>query len=179
MNSKLIKILNTGGTAVLLTDTLYGIVGQALNKKTVERIYKIKKRNKKKPLIILISSVQDLKLFGVKIDKELKAKLGKFWPGPNSLILPCGAQNYYLHRGKKCLAFRLPKKKSLISLIKKTGPLVAPSANPEGLPPAENIKMAKDYFGDQIDCYVKGGQSKAQASKLIKIGKNGELKVIR
>lgn len=179
MKSKVVDVLKKGGTAVLLTDTLYGIVGQALNKKTVERIYKIKKRNKTKPLIILISSVQDLELFGVEIDQKLKAKLAKFWPGPNSLILPCGAANYYLHRGKKCLAFRLPKKKSLVSLIKKTGPLVAPSANPEGLPPAENIKMAKDYFGDQIDYYVNGGRPRVQASNIIKINKKGELEVIR
>ena len=48
----------------------------------------------------------------------------------------------------------MPKSKQLISLLKKTGPLVAPSANPEGEKPAETILEAKKYFGNQIDAYV-------------------------
>lgn len=45
MDNDVIKILKSGGVGVLLTDTLYGLVGQALNKKTVSRIYEIKGRN--------------------------------------------------------------------------------------------------------------------------------------
>ena len=44
----IIKILKAGGVRVMLTDTIYGLVGRADNKKAVERIYKIKGRNKKK-----------------------------------------------------------------------------------------------------------------------------------
>ncbi len=48
------KILKSGGIGVIPTDTIYGLVGSALNKKAVRRIYQLRQRNPKKPLIILI-----------------------------------------------------------------------------------------------------------------------------
>ena len=68
------------------TDTVYGIVGQALKKETVERIYSVRKRTPDKPMIILISSVDDLKLFGVDADEKSKKFLFKFWPGKVSIV---------------------------------------------------------------------------------------------
>lgn len=178
-NNKTIKILKDGGIGVLLTDTLYGVVGQALNKEVIDRIYKIKERDVKKPLIILISSVSELKKFGIKADSKLKIILEKYWPGPTSIILPCLKKEFeYLHRGTKTLAFRIPRKKTLIEILKKTGPLVAPSANPETLPVAQNITEAKKYFADKVDFYLKSPKSKNKPSSIIKIN-DGTVEVVR
>lgn len=68
----IIKILKSSGVGVMPTDTIYGLVGRAEDKKAVERIYKIKRRNKKKPFIILISNIQDLKKFGVRHPYKLQ-----------------------------------------------------------------------------------------------------------
>ena len=68
-NSELVKILKTGGVGVIPTDTIYGLVGSALNKKTVERVYKLRHRNSKKPMIILIGEISDLKKLGI-VSKE-------------------------------------------------------------------------------------------------------------
>ena len=57
---------------MLPTDTLYGIVGSALSKRAVLRIYKLRRRDPKKPMIILIGSLDDLKLFGVRLHKAAK-----------------------------------------------------------------------------------------------------------
>jgi L-threonylcarbamoyladenylate synthase len=72
----------------------------------------------------------------------------------------------------KSLAFRLPKKVSLLQLIQKTGPLVAPSANPEKQKPAENITELKKYFGKEVDFYVQGKVNKL-SSTLVEIKKGG------
>lgn len=179
MDNQIVKILKIGGVGVLLTDTLYGLVGQALNKRTVARIYKIKGRNNKKPLIILISSLKDLTRFGIKIDNKINKSLKSFWPGPVSIILPCPVKKFkYLHRDTKTLAFRLPKKNTLIKILKKTGPLVAPSANPEGQQPAQSIEEAKKYFGDNVDFYLTGVKSKCKPSTIIKVN-NGGFEIIR
>jgi L-threonylcarbamoyladenylate synthase len=173
---KAVNILNKGGIGILATDTIYGIVGQAVRRKTVERIYGVKGRNPKKPFIILISSIAELKKFNIQHPYKLEfvRMLDKVWPGKVSIIFPCPHEKFsYLHRGTKALAFRLPNKKSLINILKKTGPLVAPSANPEGLPPAINLKEAKKYFGENIDFYLAGGTVKGKPSKLVKIiGRN-------
>ena len=174
-------MLKKGGIAVMPTDTLYGVVGSALSRTTVERIYELKGRNEKKPFIILILKIADLEKFGIKDIPS--SELKKYWPGKVSIILPLKRSSRkefeYLHRGTNSLAFRLPDKKSLIEILKKTGPLVAPSANPEGLPPAENITEAKKYFGDEVDAYIAGGKLTGKASKIISISENGEVSILR
>lgn len=161
------------------TDTLYGLVGQALDKKAVARIYKVRRRNPKKPLIILISSFRNLSRFSIKLDVKTKKILENLWPGPISVILSCPQSKFsYLHRGTNSLAFRLPKPQWLRRLIKKTGPLVAPSANPEGFPPAKTIKEAKRYFGSRADFYSGAGKLKSPPSTIISL-KHGKIKIIR
>lgn len=127
MKTNPITIINNGGVGVLVTDTIYGIVGRALDQNVVKRIYKIKGRDKQKPFIVLISSIADLASFNVTIDNQTEKILKTFWPGSVSIILPCAPKKFaYLHRGANSLAFRLPKKKSLAEILKETGPLVAP-----------------------------------------------------
>lgn len=165
--NKIIEILRNGGIGAMPTDTIYGITGLALNKNTVERIYSVRKRTPSKPMIILISSIDNLKLFGIKTEIE---QLNEFWPGKVSIILPCHDEKfYYLHRGANSLAFRLPNEKHLRQVISKTGPLVAPSANTEGMSPATTIEEAEKYFGNNIDFYLDGGKIEGSPSKLIKI----------
>lgn len=196
--NNIIKVLKMGGVGVLPTDTIYGLVGSALSKKVVDKIYKIKQRKTSSPLIVLISSIKDLKKFGIKINKKQKVVLEKYWPGKVSIILPCTSSKFnYLHRGTKTLAVRFPAKKSLLKILKKAGPLVAPSANPEGLKPSENILQAKTYFspvrnpegsqgdfvsngvGSSVDFYLAGGTLKSKPSTLIKIDKQGDIAVLR
>ena len=162
----IVEILKNDGVGVMPTDTIYGLVGRASSKKAIARIYKIKNRDKKKKLIVLISSVNDLNGFKVKINEHQAKILEKFWPGKVSIII-------------NNTAFRMPAKKSLLEILRETGPLVAPSANREGLTPAENIKQAKKYFGDEIDFYLSGGTLKREPSVLMKLNKRGEVKIIR
>ena len=174
--SSIVKILKAGGVGVLPTDTLYGLVGQADGKKAVTRIKKLKERGHGKPFIILISSLKDLNKFKVKLDKKTGKFLKTIWPGPVSVILPTLLK---LHGTSVTLAFRWPKNKFLNELIEKTGPLVAPSANPEGLPPASTITEARNYFGDDIDFYLSAGKKlSGQPSTLIKI-KKAKIEILR
>jgi L-threonylcarbamoyladenylate synthase len=178
-DKKIIEILYSGRVVVIPTDTVYGISALALDKKAVERVYKIKKRRPAKPMISLISNISDLGLFNIKLDEKTKKILRKVWPGKVSVILPCSsAKFHYLHRGTKLLAFRLPKNKKLLKLLSKTGPLVAPSANPEGFPPAKSIKEAKKYFRNKVDLYVDGGKKESQPSRLIRL-KSGKVEILR
>jgi len=175
------EILKNDGVVVIPTDTLYGVVGRALSKEAVEKIYKIKRRKDNKPFIVLISSYKDLEIFGVKIKKDQAKFLEKIWPGEVSVVLPCKLKKWeYLHRGTYSIAFRMVKEKNknLFELINKVGPLVAPSANLEGGRPAENIKEAKSYFGKNIPLYVNGPEKTLNPSTLIKF-ENGGFVILR
>ena len=176
---KAADLLKKGGVVVLPTDTIYGLTGSALSPETIERLYRLKKRNPLKPFLILISDETDLGRFGIKPRPAEKKLLASVWPGPVSVILSCGAGGFdYLHRGTRTVAFRLPEKAPLRGLLKMTGPLAAPSANPEGLPPARNVSEARAYFGDQVDFYVDGGFLTGAPSKIVKIS-GGKFVIIR
>ena len=176
---QIVQLLKSGKIGVIPTDTIYGIVGSALNSKVVERIYHLRKRAIDKPMIILVSNLNGLKKFAIKLTKDQRDFLKKNWPNPVSVVLPCLSEKFtYLHRGINSLAFRIPKDKGLVELLKQTGPLVAPSANFAGEKPSENIDDAKDYFGDQVDFYIDGGAIKSVASTLIEF-KEGVPKVLR
>lgn len=161
---------------VMPTDTMYGIVGSALDKRVVERIYKVRKRTPSKPLIILIDSISRLKDFDIKAPTMLKS----IWPDKITVILPCKVEKFkYLHRGTNKLAFRVPKDMTLPALLKLTGPLVAPSANPEGGKPASTIKEAQKYFSSSIDFYADGGKLSSVPSTIIEIDGKGKVTLIR
>ena len=170
--------LKDGAIGVIPTDTIYGICAPALDKKAVEKVYRLKKRDPKKPMIILIGSLDDLRKFNIDLNAWQKKILKKVWPGKVSVVLPCSEKRFaYLHKGTKTLAFRLPKKRELLKILSISGPLVAPSANPEGGRPAETIAEAKKYFGKNI-FYYGTGKISGQPSILIKL-QNNKIKIIR
>lgn len=186
-NENLIKVLNGNGVVVMPTDTIYGVVGKAFEKETVERIYSIKKRDKNKPMIVLIGDIKELEKFSINLSDEQRKIVKKYWlalseaegPGPVSVVFKCSTDLSFLHRGTGTLALRLPSPNSFRDFLMKTGPLIATSANPEGFLPAETIDEAKNYFGDSVDLYIDGGELKNRASKLLKLNEDNSITVLR
>jgi L-threonylcarbamoyladenylate synthase len=158
IDKKLITVLRSGGVVVIPTDTLYGLVARADKPEAIRRIYELKRRQPEKKLITLISSFDDLERFGVMLAPAQWVRVERYWPGPFSLILPAADGNR---------AFRLPKHEPLLALLRETGPLVAPSANWEGEPPARTVAEARRYFGAAVDYYLDGGQLLGPASTLL------------
>ena len=177
--SEVAPFLESGGIGVLPTDTLYGLVGAARSESAVERIYTVRERSKRKPFIVLIPSIEDLESFGVSLENPLRSFLERHWPGKVSVVLPVAAGRWeYIHRGSKTVAFRLPDEPELMKLLMHVGPLVAPSANPEGLPPARTIDEARGYFGGKVDFCVDGGELLGEPSTLVRY-EGGAFTVLR
>ena len=178
-SDELIATLQRGGIAVLRTDTLYGIVGSATNEATVARIYATKERTPTKSPIVLIAGIDQL-LDSYDETWISGLQLERFWPGPNSIILPSPDGPEWLTRGNASIAYRMPASEQLRELLRRTGPLVAPSANPEGQPPASTVAEAKQYFDDAIDWYEDGGEvTTAKASNLLRIHEDGTIETLR
>lgn len=169
-----VERLLAGQVGVLRTDTIYGLVGVASKSAAVWRIYKLKKRAKTKPLIVLIDSYSNM--FS-RPDEATKTFLETVWPGPASVILDEPTAPKYISGGGNTLAYRMPNDDWLRSILRLTGPLVAPSANPEGQPPARSIAQAKTYFEEAVDFIVDSGTvpESQPASKLIRFHKSGKL----
>lgn len=167
-------LIRKGGIGIIPTDTLYGVCADADQPQAVEEIYRLKGRDRDKPLITLISNISQLDEF-ISLSPFERKTATEYWPGPYSIIFSCrNVQLTYLHRGTQSLAFRLPNDPELVKLIDKTGPIVAPSANPQGKPPAQTILQAQEYFPLGIDFFIDGGRRNSRPSNLLKI-ENGEI----
>ncbi len=178
LENNLAASLRSGAVGIFPTDTIYGIVTSAFSPKGVRRIYRLRKRNPRKPFIVLISSSRDLVKFGVQPSVRQKKIMRIVWPGPTSLIfsIPRGKFDY-LTRGTGSLAFRVPKPVRLREFLSASGPLVAPSANWEGKKPSRNAREARKYFGDEVDFYVSRGDLISAPSTLISLVRG--MKVLR
>jgi len=181
---KIIERLNDGNIGVIASDTLFGLVGRASNAEIVEKIYTIKKRDVHKPCIILINDIKQLDDFYVILNARFQDFLQKVWPGPVTVILRIDEQYLeqyeYLHRGTGELTFRLPDNARLQKVIEGVGPIIAPSANPEGKTPAVSVEDIRKYFGDDVDIYIdpKDTPYTGQPSTIIKI-KDDTINLIR
>lgn len=172
--------LRAGKVGILPTDTLYGLVASVEHEAAVRRVYDLKHRLLSKPCIILIASRDELARFGITPTEAQAAVLDQQWPGPVSVVFTCGSDvPGWLHGGTHTLALRLPADESLRALLRESGPLIAPSANPEGFPPATTVDEARAYFGDTVDFYIDGAVRQGNPSTLIVLQADGTQTVLR
>lgn len=173
IRQELISVLMHGGIAVIRTDTIYGIVARANDEAAVERVFAAKGRNPDKSCIVLVADPKQAygDLGAVKYDASR----------PTSILIDAPQAPTWLLRANNLLAHRVPNIPWLREVISETGPLIAPSANPEGMPPASTIEEAEAYFGDAVDLYVDGGKvpSDTPPSALIRIYDDGRIEQLR
>ena len=164
---QIVTTLKNGGIVILRTDTVYGILARADNQLAVEKIYSIKDRQSHKPFVVLLSSAKQ----AFDNAEMLSRYHQQYHDRPTSIIIEAPSAPSYLLRDGTSLAYRIESSGFLHDIIARTGPLVAPSANPESEPTAKNITEAKAYFGDKIDLYVDGGRvpDEVSPSRLIRV----------
>ncbi len=174
--------LKRGKVIVYPTDTIYGLGCLVNNKKAVERVYKIKKRDKNKPLLVLMSDMKMLKKY-CDVSQEQEEYLDKIWPGPVSVILKY--KNTILKNAagdKDNIAVRLPKNDFLDRiLIGVNMPLISTSLNISGQKNINNLESIENYFkNEQPDLIVDAGPLKrGKPSKLIDIININKIKILR
>lgn len=175
--SQLAQVLADGGIAVVRTDTIYGLIARASKKRAVEKVYAVKHRDPTKQCIILIPGSG-----AVREHSSVIAQYSTPDQPPTSIVVPAKADEHdWLLRGGDTLAYRVVRDDFLKKVVQMVGPVIAPSANPEGMPPARTIEEAKAYFGDDVDLYVDGGEvpEDATASRIIEVKPDGTVETIR
>jgi L-threonylcarbamoyladenylate synthase len=178
MNTEqLIECLRKGGVAVIRTDTLYGLVARIDDEQAVEKVYHLKERNDDKPCIVLIPDATY-----VPAHQDVIKRLTDEYRGvATSIVVPKSTEQASITRGQDSVAYRIPQDESLRALLRHTGPLIAPSANPQGLPPARIVEEARVYFGQSVDCYLDGGEipQDVAASQVIRVNADGSTAKLR
>jgi L-threonylcarbamoyladenylate synthase len=132
------------------TDTVYGLIADAKNKRAVNKIFKIKKRKKENPIPIFVKDLKMAKKIAF-INKRQEKFLKKIWPGKVTVILKAKDKNFpkgIIKDGK--IGIRIPKHKFLDRLLKKLKmPLAQTSANISGNPTPQNVQGILKEFKDK------------------------------
>ena len=174
---RLIDLVNEGAIGVIPTDTVYGLVGKAGSQDAIERMYSDKSRERQ-PGTTIAASVEQLEQLGFPASQLQRAS--PYWPDALSVEMSATSVPRYLSTGQPVMAARVPDKTALLDLMEITGPLMTTSANAPKQPTATSIKMAMDYFGDEVDFYVDGGDlSGRPPSTIIGFDESGEIIVYR
>ena len=160
---KAIKYLNNNECIGIPTETVYGLAANAYSDKGTLKIFKLKKRPKKNPLIVHYYNLNDLKKDCL-INLEFLKLYKKFCPGPISFVLKLKRNSRISNNvtnNKKTIAVRFPKHQLTRRLLKVLKyPLAAPSANLSRKISPVSKKDVVDEFGKKIKFILDGGQSK-------------------
>ncbi len=124
------RILNEGGLVVFPTETVYGLGANAFDPEAVAKIFKAKGRPQDNPLIVHISSLDEVKGIASEIPETFYKLAQRFMPGPLTVILKKSDRiPYVVTAGGETVGIRMPKNVYTRELIAKSHPLAAPSAN--------------------------------------------------
>lgn len=174
----LLKLILLGEPVIVPTDTVYGLVCRYDSKSAVNKIYKLKKRDREKPLILLGYNWQSLKKFVnlKQVNSVILKKYIKKWTGALTFVLP--ASKYvpkYLNKGYKTIGIRVPQNRFLLSLLKHCPErvLASTSANISGKKDVKEIAQKVKLF-----VMAKKGEMSNKPSRIIEI-KNGKTKILR
>lgn len=135
-------LLRRGGVLAIPTESSYGLGADPRNRKGVETIYRIKGREPRKALPVVVADLGQLADLGIDPDLSILKPLSACWPGPLTVVLPIVGDNLPAAAGEPTLAVRIPGHEGLRSLLAELGHgLTATSANRSGeepiLDPAE------------------------------------------
>ncbi|MCA6070458.1 MAG: threonylcarbamoyl-AMP synthase [Endomicrobium sp.] len=156
---KTAEIIKTGGIAIVPTETVYGFAVDAFNMEAQKKIYKIKKRSLKKPLILMATNIDSVKLL-VEIPKKALAIAKRFWPGQLTLIFPTTELGKIVSGGRNDIGARIPNSEFMLNLLKEVDrPIFTTSVNVSNKKSAKNINETVEFNGI-VDVIVDGGQCK-------------------
>ena len=152
---KTIGFLKAGGIVVAPTDTVYGILADVFNQKTLEKVFLVKGRNFNNPLPVFVDSFEMLERVAYVKNKAVEGFLIKSWPGKITCVLPSrGWMPLEVREGSSPLAsdrlniaVRIPNHSFLLEIIKRFGgPLTGTSANYSGRGPYTEIEKVVSEF---------------------------------
>lgn len=162
------KSLHDGFLVAFPTETVYGLGADATDEKAVLRIFEIKGRPQDHPVIVHISSTDQIKQWAINVPKYAYALADKYWPGPMTLILNRSSNaKDWITGGQDTVGIRIPNHEIALSLLNEfkkigSGAIAAPSANKFGrVSPTSFQHVTAELSNDLTvnDVIIDGGNS--------------------
>ncbi len=177
------EIMINGGIAVFPTDTVYGL-GAVPLKKSIEKIYEIKKRDFSKKIIALINDISNLNEMidetSENMDK-ISPVLREYWPGELTVIFKADRKfTRKFDEELDTIGVRIPKNKTALEIIKNAGGIVlTTSANISGENPVTRLNSLNKEIREKVDCVIEDESTLTGKPSTIVKYENGEIELLR
>ncbi len=157
--------LQNGGLVAFPTETVYGLGANALDSAACKKIYELKGRPARNPLVSHVSTLEQIMgLVAINSERENSRlhKLAQLWPGPLTVVLSSnGKISSVATAGGSSIAVRIPQHPIALKLISTAGiPIAAPSANRSNYISPTTAKHVSDEFGDLAPTILDGGPAR-------------------
>ena len=164
-----VRVMREGGVVAFPTETFYGLGADARNEAAVEKIFRIKGRNFRNPLSVIVVNDREVIPLVEEIPATATILMQTFWPGPLTLIFRAAPSvSSRLTGGTGKIGIRVsshPVARLLAAAL--SGPLTATSANPSGGPECSSADAVIRALGDLPDAVIDGGETPGGAGSTI------------
>jgi len=162
-----------GALVAFPTETVYGIACRADDPRAVERLRAVKGRPEDKPFTLHIGGRDELWRHVSDVPRAAEKLVRRYWPGPLTIVFPTPDG-----RG---LGVRCPASRVAQELVRRAGvPVIAPSANRSGEPPATTADEVAGALGDELDIILDGGPCVyAEPSTVVRVGSDDTWEILR
>jgi tRNA threonylcarbamoyl adenosine modification protein (Sua5/YciO/YrdC/YwlC family) len=167
---KAVEILRGGGVIIYPTDTVYGLGCDLFNKKGIEKIYEIKKRNKKQPLSFVCADLKDISRYAIVSDYAYKT-MKRLLPGPYTFVLNASRLVPKIILPKRqTTGIRVPNNEICLALVRELGqPIISTSVKTEEGELLNNPEEIKGKVGHWVDLIIDGGILVSEPSSVISL----------
>ena len=163
-----VEILRSGGAIAYPTDTYYGIGCDILNKKAIQKIYQLKRRNKSKPFSFICSGLKNISHYA-NVSNYAYKTMKRLLPGPYTFILE-GSRLVpkIMLTKRKTAGIRVPNHLICLALVKELGnPIITTSATKPDGTIINEPSFIHDFFRSRVDVVIDGGPVPGRPSSVI------------
>ena len=176
---KAVDVLRGGGIVIYPTDTVYGMGCDLFNKKGIERIYEINRRDRKQPLSFICSDLKDISRYAQVSDGAYKI-MKRLLPGPFTFILNASRSVPKIILPKRqTTGIRVPDNRICQALVGEMGsPIISTSVKDGDGELLSDPRIIEELYGKRVDMIIDGGIIAATPSSVISLLDEG-VEVIR
>ena len=177
---RLVEVINNGNIAVVPTDTVYGIIGDATNIDVIHKVYEVKKRDYSKPLILMVSSIDMLEKYVLEINDIEKKLIDRYWPGKLTILFKKNNNiDDLITSGSNLVGIRYPDNKDLNELMNKLNkPLISTSCNISSKEVITSIDMLEEDISKHVSYVYDGGVLSDTSSTIVRVN-DGKIEILR
>ena len=162
--SKVVKVLDQGGLIIYPTDTFYGIGCDVFNKRSIRRIYQLKKRPLSKPFSFICANLKDISLYA-QVSNNAYRIMKRTLPGPYTFVLE-GTRLVpkLMLTSRKTVGIRVPNNKICLAIVEGLGrPIISTSIN------LEEPSIIHDTYSSLVDAVIDGGVISYEPSTVVSL----------